>query len=252
VETEASSADFDIHFGTQKEPLFLIDRPERDAALFFASSSDTRLLMEMQQLHKKRVKEAKRARTELSDAIARHERELAALAPTAEIDATLATLDERFELLRAAEKELARLRSVRSELRRREAERDRHRRRHGALSALEAPPALVDEEPLQSLIRRLARLRAQKKMLAARDTAFGALQPPPTLEDPAPLAATVRRLRELRRAARQRADELDRAEQRLAASAAAIEDFVDANPTCPTCGGALDPARLIERGHAHD
>jgi predicted ATPase len=49
---------FDIHFGEQKKPIFLLDEPGSRAAKFFASSSDAEVLIRMQILHKKNVQNA--------------------------------------------------------------------------------------------------------------------------------------------------------------------------------------------------
>lgn len=47
--------DFDIHFATQKEPIFLINEPSSRAAVFFASSSDAGRLVEVREKYKIQV-----------------------------------------------------------------------------------------------------------------------------------------------------------------------------------------------------
>ncbi len=49
--------EYDIHFGEQKSPVFLLDQPGGRAASFFASSSDASRLVEMQHLHRQNVRE---------------------------------------------------------------------------------------------------------------------------------------------------------------------------------------------------
>ena len=56
---------FDVHFGEQKQPVFLLNDKPRQAADFFASSSDARYLLEMQNLHKQRVREAQSSHDQL-------------------------------------------------------------------------------------------------------------------------------------------------------------------------------------------
>src|SRR6202011_4276063 len=58
IEPANSDRKFDLHFGLQKEPIFLIDS-ESDAARFFSASNDAERLLQMQQLQKERVKGAR-------------------------------------------------------------------------------------------------------------------------------------------------------------------------------------------------
>jgi len=59
VQAEAGKAthDYDIHFGEQKSPVFLLDETGSRAASFFASSSDASRLVEMQHRHRSNVRE---------------------------------------------------------------------------------------------------------------------------------------------------------------------------------------------------
>ena len=52
--------DFDVHFGTQKSPIFLLGGSSANAARFFASSSDAIRLVEMQKRHKEKLAHAQR------------------------------------------------------------------------------------------------------------------------------------------------------------------------------------------------
>ncbi len=64
VKVSAGEA-FDIHFGEQKSPLFLLDKPTSQAAQFFAASSDAASLIEMQALHRKRIVDSRRKQKDL-------------------------------------------------------------------------------------------------------------------------------------------------------------------------------------------
>src|SRR5262249_51871634 len=70
---------FDIHFGTQKSPIFLLNESKNRAALFFASSSDAAILLEMQRRHRNKVKERKSDEKRLKGEIERLDAELDAL-----------------------------------------------------------------------------------------------------------------------------------------------------------------------------
>lgn len=60
VYSKETKESFDIHFGTQKDPIFLINEPSSRAALFFASSSDAGRLVEVREKYKELVKGKKR------------------------------------------------------------------------------------------------------------------------------------------------------------------------------------------------
>src|SRR6185436_3727223 len=47
--------EFDVHFGEQKAPIFLLGDSPAKAARFFASSSDAIRLVEMQKRHKEKL-----------------------------------------------------------------------------------------------------------------------------------------------------------------------------------------------------
>src|SRR5262249_33672242 len=70
---------FDIHFGTQKSPIFLLNESESRAALFFASSSDAAILLEMQKRHRAKVRERKNEEKRLKSEIGKLDAELASL-----------------------------------------------------------------------------------------------------------------------------------------------------------------------------
>ena len=78
--SEASSNEFDLHFGEQKAPVFLIDRPPTQAAQFFAASSDAAHLVAMQGLHKQKVRDARQERERARSELVVAEQELETLA----------------------------------------------------------------------------------------------------------------------------------------------------------------------------
>ena len=58
--------EYDIHFGQQKSPVFLLDETGSRAASFFASSSDAARLVEMQHVHRANLRDRKAAARRLS------------------------------------------------------------------------------------------------------------------------------------------------------------------------------------------
>ena len=53
---DADKESYDVHFGEQRSPIFLLGDKEKAAAQFFASSSDASRMVEMQSLHKNKVR----------------------------------------------------------------------------------------------------------------------------------------------------------------------------------------------------
>src|SRR5207248_4895558 len=93
VESADGELTFDIHFGLQKEPIFLLDRPRAQAAMFFCAGSDAALLVAMQKRHKQRTAETARQ----ANALAAQQEKLGARVRT------LQTLPEIAEQVKAAE-----------------------------------------------------------------------------------------------------------------------------------------------------
>jgi len=152
VSTENAEDEFDIHFGTQKAPIFLINEPERRAAMFFAASSDAALLMQMQRRHTEKVKDSKRERDRLEKDLSRLDRELSALAPINDLSVEMQSAEQRFQSLEEIARHVASLgQKIESML-----------REHGdwaledaeltALSTLREPHEPKETKALESLI----------------------------------------------------------------------------------------------------
>ena len=91
--------EYDVHFGTQRNPVFLLNDPPGLAADFFASSSDATRLVEMQSVHKQRVRDANARFRQLTDERQTVTRHLESFQP----------LDPALEQLAAAEQAHTRL-----------------------------------------------------------------------------------------------------------------------------------------------
>jgi exonuclease SbcC len=221
---------FDIHFGTQKSPIFLLNEPESRAALFFASSSDTAILLEMQKRHRNKVKERKSDKTRLQGEIEKLDAELAALAPLdtlaasiertevqyqklKELEGQVYTLGQEWEALRAHSLKYDRLvqeyqclaplepipdladpsllESLIDDLVNAERQLQRESARHSVLESLDAPPALDDVEKLESLCRALSHEEEKNCKLMAKAVCLGLLNDPPALDDTSPLEKIV-------------------------------------------------------------
>ena len=331
--SESNTLEFDLHFGEQKSPVFLIDKPGSQAAQFFASSSDAEKLVRMQALHKERVRTANRRKSEAEAEIASLEETIRTLEPAARIEERVGQAEALYAEIAAEAQAIRDADRLTAELDRTIVAARGAAARRKALDILEAPPDLVDTAPLAFLIEESA--ATTRRLQRARRTAeaTGGLGAPPTTEDLAPLerliarlerqidatataarrASSVRSLREpppladaeavedlLARleaegrrvaAARRHAaligepteapaqsdtaplqaliDQLSAATRNLAefagaeaaatnaAEAAAVDlrGWAKTNPTCPTCGGPIDPDTLLlsaeAGGHSH-
>src|SRR5688572_6023259 len=111
---------FDVHFGHQKSPIFLLDEPESRAATFFSASSDAGRLLEIQDRHRDKVRDRKRRRADVVDEIDRLDAQLAALAPLDELvplldaaDVMQSDLSARSDAIRGIEQTISRIASAR-------------------------------------------------------------------------------------------------------------------------------------------
>ena len=88
---------FDIHFASQKQPIFLLDEPPSRAATFFSISSDAGRLVEVRDLFKNKVNKAKEKRGVLTRKQASLVTELERLKPLQEIKAQVESLKTEFD-----------------------------------------------------------------------------------------------------------------------------------------------------------
>src|SRR5437660_2651262 len=185
---------FAVHFGTQKEPIFLLDRSGRHTATFFAASSDASHLVAMQMAHKRNVADRRRDERALVEHETQLSRSLESLQPLAALLETLDALDSDYEGLRIDETAIKAREHAIAALNRAFAEVICSEARAGALGKLQPPPALEDTASLE---RSLAGLRAARRTVAfesGRGRAMEPLNPPPSLQEISALESTCKRL----------------------------------------------------------
>jgi hypothetical protein len=182
VESVDGSDDFDIHFGEQKKPIFLLDQNGRQAATFFASSSDAALLVEMQAEHKRDVTEHRADERSLVKDIARCEKQLQPLQPIPEIDRSLATLEENYEQLIKSMDELSQLEARADELDRQFRQRGEYLNFLQPLAFLLSPPLMLDVKPLEQTVSRFDAANNWQRQENGRQTLLGKLASPPQIE----------------------------------------------------------------------
>lgn len=92
-----SKQDFDIHFATQKNPIFLINDPPSRAALFFASSSDAGRLFEIRDKYKEQIKDAKKEKQSTEIAWQEQNKIIDSLAPLDTLEPLLTAIQEIYK-----------------------------------------------------------------------------------------------------------------------------------------------------------
>jgi exonuclease SbcC len=281
-------ADFDVHFGTQKSPIFLLGSSAANAARFFASSSDAIRLVTIQKRHKEKLAEAQREKIRLEARSRRVNAELGVLEPVVEVDHRLAEAERTFEeltQLRASINEAAR---YEAELRRQHhvvAERGAHadalavllsppamhdvgslaqlksaiagHAKHvekeeedrRALSVLSSPPDMADVGALQELMEELAASARNVALATARHAALQAVTSPPPVTPTEEITTVIAQLKQADREARLRTSELQAANAELASAAQELRTLATGR-ACPVCGIALDPDRIVARAAA--
>ena len=189
-------ASFDIHFGCQKSPIFLLDSPKSAAAKFFGASSDAIRLLEMQRRHREKHTEKQRERTRLEAESKHVNAELEALQPATQLEQRL------------VDSEKAHLRLMQDAAGMLQFERENAMLAEGltvvaqcqeqaeTLAPLSAPPILAPVEPLASLLDRIEDAHRQQARATARTQSLISAEPPPAWHETAELASLIARLAE--------------------------------------------------------
>jgi exonuclease SbcC len=196
VEAGENGDPFDIHFGTQKSPIFLLNEPESRAALFFASSSDAAILLEMQRRHRNNVKERKNDDKRLKAEIGRLDAELGALAPLKPLAASVEQAEEQYQMLKELAEQIRRLMEGVELLSLSFLKHNRLARVYECLAPLKPSPQLADPSALQALIADLPGAERGVRRESALHLALHDLVCPPELGNVSPLSNTLRCLTE--------------------------------------------------------
>jgi energy-coupling factor transporter ATP-binding protein EcfA2 len=189
-----NDADFDVHFGTQKDPIFLLRSSSGNAARFFASSSDAIHLVEMQKRHKEKLAAARSEKVRKDAESLKLNAEIEALAPAVEVEQRIQAAErlytelcEQAARLQAAEELAGKLEAQQRELARHDAEAT-------ACRELVAPPQLADVAPLERLLVDLQQAQQRERLAADTSAALRKLDSPPAQHDTLALGRVLARL----------------------------------------------------------
>ncbi len=283
VQLEQSPEEFDIHFGSQKDPVFLINESGRAAAGFFAASSDASRLIEMQKLHSQKVKEAGRDLKRLDAEADELKQTIERLTPAETLKREFARCRELIRSIEYHEKAYSQVNSASTKIR-----VTLHRiailkQQSHLASQVSPPPQLHPTTTLRELAQALGAKTKQANRLCQSNDAVCKIAAPPKLQSTTSLTITIRRWRDatdqikhnsaasralqtlaptpqpnntsnireivnLIRSSEATVEKLSRRLQKLVASISKldseIEEFIAVHPTCPTCNQRLSKAHL--------
>ncbi|HQR41359.1 MAG TPA: AAA family ATPase [Gemmatales bacterium] len=185
--TEGDEA-FDLHFGLQKEPIFLLDEAGSKAAKFFASSSDAARLMEMQSAHKARTRERKTRQKLYQEEATQLESQLQALAPVAELRTRTDAVLSDFQKLQDQVKQAEALAYVCHQVIEHDSAISQEKQLLDVTARLPDWPAFLDTEPLEEWLAQYLECVEQKHLYEQRLLQLERLKPPPELSDTRTLA----------------------------------------------------------------
>lgn len=203
VETGENGEPFDLHFGPQKSPIFLLNEPGSRAALFFASSSDAAILLEMQKRHRNKVKDRKADENRLKGEIAGLDAGLSALEALDTLTVSVAEVDRAYQVLKQLEAEIQTLRDGIESIRDRAMKHEHLTQRCQSLAPLACPPELADGPFLESLIADLVAGERRARREEDHCNVLQFLNAPPVLDDAEELASLRNALSEEARRCRQ-------------------------------------------------
>lgn len=292
VTANSEDQEFDVHFGQQQTPIFLLNAPARASAFFFASSSDAVRLVEMQNAHRQNVLDRTRDRKRLGDEERERSDLVDRLTPLnlvldqlGNVEGDFARLcDESSSITRFAE-HIAGRESLENEI-------DSRKRRLELLADIPEVPAAAETVALETLIAALdAQAEAIFKSTSIADAAGMLMEPPamhltepihlvisglenadqaaratsgcadilravnsPPVEiETAELEMSIRSITDCERAVKDELKAVQSAGTELDDVVNAIREWISANPHCPTCGARMNELELAGIAkHFHD
>lgn len=198
--TADGNREFDVHFGEQKSPVFLLDKPGSHAAQFFASSSDAASLVEMQKRHQQKMLDARKERIRLEADAARLSGDLSILAAADQIGEHIDALETQHAALARLSSDISQIATDIAILKQAAGTLEQRNAEVGTLTPLRVPPVLEPTDPLAQVIDRLAGTAADLERQGSLADSLLLLHPSPDIASEEPLAALIKDLRSTERA----------------------------------------------------
>jgi AAA ATPase domain len=180
---ESGEKSFDVHFGSQKDPIFLLNGSPGDAAKFFASSSDAHQLVKMQQAHKEKLAFNKKEKARLEDESLKLQKQLTALQPIVMVKVRAEQLEKDYEQVLELDQRLLQLEHTIQQIDQQQRACAHVQQQHAVLVNLKHPPELHAVEQLQECIANLEQAIGISTLLTRQCTALQLLHEVPSLHN---------------------------------------------------------------------
>ncbi len=198
VMTPRENTFFDVHFGEQKSPIFLLGDKATDRAAFFASSSDTAKLIEMQQRHRTKIKEANSQRKLKLAEQSKLDRRLTALEPLYDLESAIEKAEAQFVRIQQQQTANRALRDLISAFESAKKRCDKYSAICQSLQGVQRPPDVPSTENLKRLIEQLDEQTQTLKISKARNQILSNCKSMPQIESTVPLSQLIDQLANLK------------------------------------------------------
>ena len=194
---DCDNQDFDVHFGAQKQPVFLLNDSPRAAAQFFASSSDANNLIAMQTKHKQKIRDQKSIKTRLAAELSDAEKQLEALSPVNKILDELEQAESQYEQIVSNEEDAVAIHNQMMAIQSHTRQQQQLKSLTETLQPLAAPPELPSTQTLENLVNQIQQNQASAFTAGTLVKALVALTPPPASTDTSELSELVVSIQQL-------------------------------------------------------
>ena len=188
---KCDSEEFDVHFGEQSEPVFLLRDRGKASAQFFASSSDATHLVAMQSLHKSKVLVHKRDFKQLTRQHKSLTGQLDALNPVSDLEKKLVESEKQRTDLNVEAVKLAQIEKLIASIQTAQTTFDRLSAQATPLQSLVNPPEIADERPLDDLISKIGSVQTSFNRFIGQAASMELLSNPPETTDDRPLEKLI-------------------------------------------------------------
>ena len=191
---EFEDKDFEPHFGDQKSPIFLINRPPSQIAQFFSTTSDAEKLVAMQRLHQRHRTEAQtkaKLLAQKNDAI---QQSIQALENIPKLELELASLERESESLMSLANEIEKLETLIRSYAKLTVEQQIELHRSNCLESLQGVPVIAPTEHLSQVVAEMENTHANHRFYGESSELLGPLSAAPKLIDETPLRNMTKEL----------------------------------------------------------
>ena len=191
---QADKETYDVHFGEQRSPIFLLGDREKAAAQFFASSSDAIHLVEMQGLHKAKVRKSNHDVERLKEERATLETEIEILTPLEKIRDAAKECQNQYDEL---QQRTARTKQLQSDVETLSASLVWNavlEARSKVLAVVPDPPKIEPTAGMKAILQQLKKLRQKQSHVKKSGDALDGLPNPPTINNTTVLRRSIEQL----------------------------------------------------------